>query len=491
MAKYDADELKALGAKGEAFKNSDGSFSYPIADGEDLKNAVHAVGRGNADHNDIRKFIIARAAALGMSDAIPDNWSADGSIDEQKAAPTDVDSEVTAALQGVHAALEKAMAAQASDPDNGTDPQDAKVWAHLEDIKATLDQAILDQAKDATPDQEQKSARVPVTVRTASLPGMDLREQMDASLEGVNIAAPADSSIRDFRGYASVTGVGYDVTDWMGSYRETIEPGAFAKTLRGGVDVPLLFNHDGMPVARTASGTMDLAEDSTGLRTDARLDTRQSIANDLCVALDRGDLSKMSFAFRAVKQDWSKDYGERSINELLLFDTSIVTSPASSATSAALRSDMLMALGREGRSLMHNLAGVPDRLAVSAEPTVESALRALRSADETMVAHHGYQGRGRTIMVAGLLADLRAGKVLSEANRALLEAAMGALGDAQDHLGNLHDAAAVADPGDASSDDSDDDMADDDGSTPRFAGNKVLFAQAVAFVSARRAAVHV
>src|SRR5215469_2333558 len=60
--------------------------SYPIADAEDLDNAIHAVGRGGADHDAIRKYVIGRAKALGLSSQIPDNWGADGSLGESKAA---------------------------------------------------------------------------------------------------------------------------------------------------------------------------------------------------------------------------------------------------------------------------------------------------------------------------------------------------------------------------------------------------------------------
>lgn len=79
-AKYSADQLKELLSKGQAFKNANGDPSYPIADAEDLGLAIKAVGRGGADHDAIRKYIIGRAKALGLSDKIPDNWNADGSI---------------------------------------------------------------------------------------------------------------------------------------------------------------------------------------------------------------------------------------------------------------------------------------------------------------------------------------------------------------------------------------------------------------------------
>jgi HK97 family phage prohead protease len=80
MAKYSADQLKALGAKGQAFKNPDGSFSYPCADAEDLGKAVLAVGRGGASHDALRRYIMARAKAMGLSSKIPDNWNSDGSL---------------------------------------------------------------------------------------------------------------------------------------------------------------------------------------------------------------------------------------------------------------------------------------------------------------------------------------------------------------------------------------------------------------------------
>jgi ATP-dependent protease ClpP protease subunit len=74
--KYDADDRKRMASSGQAMDDG----SYPVADGEDLDNAIHAVGRGGADHDSIRAHIIKRAAALGLSSKIPDNWNADGSL---------------------------------------------------------------------------------------------------------------------------------------------------------------------------------------------------------------------------------------------------------------------------------------------------------------------------------------------------------------------------------------------------------------------------
>ena len=150
------------------------------------------------------------------------------------------------------------------------------------------------------------------------------------------------------RGYASITGTPYTVRDWLGEYDETVEQGAFTKTLSERDDVRLLLNHDGLPMARTKSGTLRLAEDNTGLETDADLDRRSTLTNDVAVAMERGDLDQMSIAFQVTRQEWNEDYTERYIRELKLFDVSVVTYPANPATSVKLRGlDLVDALDDE------------------------------------------------------------------------------------------------------------------------------------------------
>lgn len=75
-AKYNTDDRKRMAKSGEAMDDG----SYPVADKEDLANAIRAVGRGSGDHDAIRRHIMKRAKALGASDQIPDNWNADGSM---------------------------------------------------------------------------------------------------------------------------------------------------------------------------------------------------------------------------------------------------------------------------------------------------------------------------------------------------------------------------------------------------------------------------
>lgn len=147
----------------------------------------------------------------------------------------------------------------------------------------------------------------------------------------------ADGSIT-LDGYASITDAPYEVSDFLGDYTETIARGAFGKTLQERADVRLLVNHAGVPLARTKSGTLTLTEDAHGLRSVATLDASNPTVQEVRSAMSRGDLDQMSFAFRATRQDWNADYSARTINELRLYDVSIVTYPANPATTVGLRS---------------------------------------------------------------------------------------------------------------------------------------------------------
>ena len=80
MAKYSADQLRQMLARGQAMRNPSGDPSYPIGDDDDLAAAVHAVGRGGASANAIRRYIMGRAKAMGKTGMIPDTWQADGSL---------------------------------------------------------------------------------------------------------------------------------------------------------------------------------------------------------------------------------------------------------------------------------------------------------------------------------------------------------------------------------------------------------------------------
>lgn len=142
------------------------------------------------------------------------------------------------------------------------------------------------------------------------------------------------------RGYASVADHPYDVYGGpeRGGWTETINRGAFDTTLAAKPDVSFLINHDGMPLARTRSGTLVLRADNTGLESEAVVDRRDPFGQALEVKMERGDLDQMSFGFRVTRQEWNDDYTQRGIVEVNLDkgDVSIVNAPANPATSMSI-----------------------------------------------------------------------------------------------------------------------------------------------------------
>lgn len=150
----------------------------------------------------------------------------------------------------------------------------------------------------------------------------------------------ADDGTVEIEGYATVWDTPYDVAGGAPyGWSEVISRGAADKALAERDDTRLLVNHDGIPLARTKSGTLTLEADPVGLLTRARLDPKNPTVAELRSAMERGDIDEMSFAFRATRQEWNDDYTERRITEVRLFDVSVVTYPANPATHVQLRGD--------------------------------------------------------------------------------------------------------------------------------------------------------
>jgi len=125
------------------------------------------------------------------------------------------------------------------------------------------------------------------------------------------------------------------------NFREVIAPGAFTRALASNDPVFLLVNHDmeGIPLASTQSGTLQLRQDKTGLYMEATLDAANPKAQELSSALRRGDMDKMSFAFTVSPDGQTRDAGLRTIQDIeRLYEVSVVTLPAYDATSVGMRS---------------------------------------------------------------------------------------------------------------------------------------------------------
>jgi len=158
--------------------------------------------------------------------------------------------------------------------------------------------------------------------------------------EDFEIRAASDGL--NFTGYAAV----FDSrSDDLGGFRETIAPGAFTKTLADRSrskrnPVKLFLNHDWNVVLASTYGnkpTLRLTEDERGLYVDADLPDNEW-GRPVRDAVQRGDISSMSFGFNVVKDEWNDNRSERRVTEVKLFEVSPVTAwPAYPATSASVR----------------------------------------------------------------------------------------------------------------------------------------------------------
>jgi len=127
----------------------------------------------------------------------------------------------------------------------------------------------------------------------------------------------------------------------LGWFDEEILPGAFDDILND--DVRCLFNHSpNFVLARSneGKGTLSLTIDATGLKYSYTTPNR-TFAIDLQDAIESGDVTQSSFAFRASEVVWIEKEGENELRQIKkierLYDVSPVTYPAYADTNVAKR----------------------------------------------------------------------------------------------------------------------------------------------------------
>ena len=171
-------------------------------------------------------------------------------------------------------------------------------------------------------------------------------------------------------GYASKFGT---LSEDLGGFRESVMPGAFARSIREGYDVKFLKNHEPSAImGRTKNGTLQLSEDATGLKFRVILPST-SAARDLYTEVKNGLIDQCSFAFVARDQSYedARDghgdlYTLRKLMDVDLQDCSAVTYPAYSSTEVSARFseealvEVRSALARRRTGLVGSLLNAAD-----------------------------------------------------------------------------------------------------------------------------------
>lgn len=133
-----------------------------------------------------------------------------------------------------------------------------------------------------------------------------------------------------------------------GSFRETLTPGCFARSLQSDrSDVQCLMNHDpSLILGRQKNKSLSVSEDGNGLRFRCNV-ANTSVGRDVFNLVRRGDIADCSFSFQVDGADgdnWTEvdDPDDpdtrtplRTIIRARLFDVSVVASPAYQGTSVS------------------------------------------------------------------------------------------------------------------------------------------------------------
>lgn len=183
-------------------------------------------------------------------------------------------------------------------------------------------------------------------MKKTDLRGAPERRSLSAPFE----VRAASDSVLTLTGYASVFNAPYDI---MGGppygFSEVVDSRAFERTLKASPDLHLLINHEGMPLARTKSGTLALSTDGHGLKVQATLDRLDPDVQRLEPKMARGDMNEMSFAFRTLRDSWNDDETERRLLEVSLDkgDVSVVNFGANPATHSELQRALRSLSGKD------------------------------------------------------------------------------------------------------------------------------------------------
>lgn len=166
------------------------------------------------------------------------------------------------------------------------------------------------------------------------------RRFFDISESNIEVRADGEKTI--VKGIAAVV----NKRTSLGYWDEMIIPGAFEGRLND--DIRALFNHDpNFILARSVNGkgTLTLGIDSIGNLTYEYETPKRSWALDVLDAINAGDISQSSFAFRVKEQAWELAEKGSKANDLRkilkfeqLYDVAPVTYPAYPDASVGTRS---------------------------------------------------------------------------------------------------------------------------------------------------------
>ena len=147
-----------------------------------------------------------------------------------------------------------------------------------------------------------------------------------------HIELRAEGDGRSFTGYAAL----FNTPSLPLPFTEYVKPGAFKRSLQSRNRMMLLWNHDtSNPLASTRNGSLQMVEDARGLKVTATLpDT--TLGRDIAELVRTGVVDSMSFGFSVKRDSWSQDGQTRYLEDVSLYEVSLVSTPAYEATAGTV-----------------------------------------------------------------------------------------------------------------------------------------------------------
>lgn len=167
--------------------------------------------------------------------------------------------------------------------------------------------------------RDERSAMNDVEVRT-----------FDAEMRAVD----GDSDGMTFGGYAWR----YGEPSLPLPFTERIAPGAFTRTLKSRNDVRAYYNHnDELLLGSSRAKTLRIEDRADGGYVEIDLPDTE-VGRSVAYHVRRGDITGMSFGFSTVRDEWSADGNERTLQEVRLHEVSVVSGVAAyPSTSTSVR----------------------------------------------------------------------------------------------------------------------------------------------------------
>ena len=160
-------------------------------------------------------------------------------------------------------------------------------------------------------------------------------KEPEVRVNSTEIEVRAEGDGMSFSGYASVFN---SPSEDLGGFIEYVAPGAFKRSLQARNEIKLLWNHDtSEPLASVRGGSLQLVEDSRGLKVTAKL-PNTTRGRDVAELLRSKVIDSMSFGFNVIKDSLSNNGSVRTLESVRLSEVSVVTFPAYTATTATVRS---------------------------------------------------------------------------------------------------------------------------------------------------------